>query len=298
MYAYRPQDEAALLHRLGLQLERRGVRAEADTVRALLAGSGASSHPCLAAASTADLDALVARLAENICTAARRASTSHDQPSDRLIAIGASTGGPDAIRTVLRGLTRQSPGIVIAQHMPPGFTRLFAERLTQTTGLEVVEAAGNEAILPGHVYVAPGNAHLTVRRVGSHYLTRLSDAPPVNQVRPSADVLFESVAACAGECAVGVLLTGMGRDGAQGLLAMRRAGARTYAQDEASCAVYGMPREAARLGAADAVLPLDRIAAAVLGREVPAGLSRAAASPRSAAATGSFHEAVRAVAYA
>ncbi|RTK98193.1 MAG: hypothetical protein EKK65_11335 [Lysobacterales bacterium] len=281
----RPPDDDPLLQRLGEQLERRGVHAGTETARALLERASAELRR------GADLDQLAARLAEQACAAARRVSSSAAQPVERLIAVGASTGGPDAIRTFLRGLNRRSPGVVIAQHMPAGFTRLFAERLTQTTGLEVIEAAGNESILPGHVYIAPGHAHLTVRRAGSHFLTRLSDAPPVNDVRPSVDVLFESLAGCAGEHVTGVLLTGMGRDGAQGLLAMRRAGARTFAQNEATCTVYGMPRAAVRIGAAETVLPIERLAAAVLG-EGAGGISPFEASPRSAVATSSFRAAV------
>lgn len=281
----RQPDDKALLQCLGEQLERRGVHAGAETLQALLARASAQLR------AGADTERLAARLAEQACAAARRVSDAACQPGERLIAVGASTGGPDAIRTFLRGLTRHSPGVVIAQHMPAGFTRLFAERLAQTTGLEVVEAAGNESILPGHVYIAPGCAHLAVRRAGNHFLTRLSDAPPVNDVRPSVDVLFDSVAGCAGDRATGVLLTGMGRDGAQGLLAMRKAGARTFAQNEATCTVYGMPRAAVQIGAAETVLPLERLAAAVLGEEAGA-VSPFEASRRSIDAPGSLRAGV------
>ncbi|WP_068636776.1 chemotaxis protein CheB [Thauera butanivorans] len=185
--------------------------------------------------------------------------------NDRLIAIGASTGGTEAIREVLAGLPAGLPGIVIAQHMPERFTRSFAERLDRTCALVVKEAVHGERILPGHAYVAPGHSHLAVIRSGGHYLAEVSGSAPVNRHRPSVDVLFQAVARVAGRNAVGVLLTGMGKDGAAGLLEMRRAGAFTIAQDEASCVVYGMPREAAEIGAACEVLDLRAIPARIVG---------------------------------
>jgi len=183
-----------------------------------------------------------------------------------VLCIGASTGGTEALRELLLALPPDAPGIVIAQHMPPGFTRSFAERLDRLCALRVVEAQGNERILPGHVFIAPGDAHLLLRRCGANYKTALSDAPPRNRHRPAVDILFESAAISAGKNAIGVILTGMGRDGARGLLAMKRAGAFTIAQDEASCVVYGMPREAVRLGAVCDELPLAAIAGRVLAR--------------------------------
>ncbi|MDO9600520.1 MAG: chemotaxis protein CheB, partial [Azoarcus sp.] len=153
-----------------------------------------------------------------------------------------------------------SPGVVITQHMPERFTKSFAERLDKLSALTVREAVHGERILNGHAYVAPGHSHLSVARNGASYVAELSDAPPVNRHRPSVDVLFDSVARVAGRNAVGALLTGMGKDGAQGLLAMRSAGAYTVAQDEASCVVYGMPREAVSIGAAVEELALERIA--------------------------------------
>lgn len=180
--------------------------------------------------------------------------------TDKLIAIGASTGGTEAIKEVLMALPADSPGVVITQHMPERFTRSFAERLDKLCDLTVREAVQGERILNGHAYIAPGHSHLRVTRNGACYIAELSDAPPVNRHRPSVDVLFDSVAHVAGRNAVGALLTGMGKDGAQGLLAMRNAGAFTLAQDEASCVVYGMPREAVSIGAAVEELALERIA--------------------------------------
>ncbi len=192
--------------------------------------------------------------------------------SEKLIIIGASTGGTEAIRQVLEPLPANSPAILITQHMPGGFTRSFAERLDRLCQISVKEAADGERILPGHAYIAPGDAHLKLARSGANYVARLDDGPPVNRHRPSVDVLFHSAAGQAGRNAIGVLLTGMGKDGAAGLLEMRQAGAATLAQDEASCVVYGMPREAVALGGAGEVLPLDEIA--------PRLLSLAAASGR------------------
>jgi two-component system chemotaxis response regulator CheB len=184
--------------------------------------------------------------------------------TENILCIGASTGGTEAIKEVLMGLPADSPGIVIAQHMPEGFTRSFAERLDKLCSLTVREAKGGERVLPGHAYIAPGHSHLLLKRSGADYITELSDAAPVNRHRPSVDVLFRSAANCAGKNAIGVILTGMGKDGAQGLLEMRQAGAHTFGQDENSCVVYGMPREAAVLGAVETVLPLDKIAGGIL----------------------------------
>ncbi|SEL75366.1 protein-glutamate methylesterase/protein-glutamine glutaminase [Halomonas daqiaonensis] len=184
--------------------------------------------------------------------------------SEKLIIIGASTGGTEAIRQVLEPLPANSPAILITQHMPGGFTRSFAERLDRLCQISVKEAADGERILPGHAYIAPGDAHLTLARSGANYVAHLDDGPPVNRHRPSVDVLFHSAASQAGRNAIGVLLTGMGKDGAAGLLEMRQAGSATLAQDEASCVVYGMPREAVALGAAADVLPLEEIAPRLL----------------------------------
>jgi two-component system, chemotaxis family, protein-glutamate methylesterase/glutaminase len=180
--------------------------------------------------------------------------------SEKLVIIGASTGGTEAIRRVLEPLPANSPAILITQHMPGGFTRSFAERLDRLCQIRVKEAEEGERVLPGHAYIAPGDAHLRLARSGANYVARLDDGPPVNRHRPSVDVLFHSAATQAGRNAVGVLLTGMGKDGAAGLLEMRQAGAPTIAQDEASCVVFGMPREAIALGGAAEVVTLDEIA--------------------------------------
>lgn len=181
-----------------------------------------------------------------------------------VIAMGASTGGTEALREVLSSLPADSPGVVVVQHMPEGFTRSFAERLDGLCRVRVREARDGDRILPGHVLIAPGNRHLRVYRSGAVYGVRLSDDPPVNRHRPSVDVLFQSCARALGANAVGVILTGMGGDGARGLLAMRAAGARTIAQDEATCVVFGMPREAIAAGAVEEILPLDQIASRAL----------------------------------
>jgi two-component system chemotaxis response regulator CheB len=182
----------------------------------------------------------------------------------RIIAIGASTGGTEAIKDVLVPLPPETPGIVIVQHMPEGFTKSFAKRLDSLSRLTVVEAEGGERILPGHAYLAPGSAHLLVRKRGGSYYTELSDAPPVNRHRPSVDVLFNSVAEAVGKHALGIMLTGMGKDGAQGMLKMRQQGAWNIGQSEESCVVYGMPREAALAGAVDEVVALNHIAERLL----------------------------------
>lgn len=182
------------------------------------------------------------------------------QTSEKLLIIGASTGGTEAIRAMLEPLPSNSPAVLIAQHMPGGFTRSFAARLDRLCRVSVKEAEDGERILPGHVYIAPGDAHLKVAKSGANYVAELDYGPPVNRHRPSVDVLFRSAAQHAGRNAIGVILTGMGKDGAAGLLAMKESGSPTLAQNEATCVVYGMPREAVQLGAAQEVLPLDEIA--------------------------------------
>lgn len=186
--------------------------------------------------------------------------------AEKLVAIGASTGGTEAIKEVLVRLPAQMPGIVMVQHMPETFTPSFAKRLDSLSALRVIEAQGGERILPGHAYLAPGHSHLLVKKNGSGWVTELSKAGPVNRHRPSVDVLFESVGREAGRNAIGVILTGMGKDGARGMLAMHRAGAWNIGQDQDSCVVYGMPREAARLGAIDEVASLNDVAGRILAR--------------------------------
>ncbi len=182
----------------------------------------------------------------------------------QVIAIGASTGGTKAIEMVLRDLPPASPGIVIVQHMPEKFTTAFAQRLDDICRIDVKEAQDGDQVVPGRALIAPGNRHMVLYRSGAQYLVRIKDGPPVHYQRPSVNVLFQSMAKHAGKNAVGVLLTGMGGDGATGLLAMRESGAVTLAQDEKTCVVYGMPREAVKLGAAMRVLPLPNIAGEII----------------------------------
>jgi two-component system chemotaxis response regulator CheB len=182
----------------------------------------------------------------------------------KVVALGASTGGTEALREILEAMPADAPGIVIVQHMPEVFTAAFAQRLNQTCRIEVKEAANGDRIIDGRALIAPGNQHMLVRRDGAEYRVQLNDGPLVSRHRPSVDVLFRSVAQSAGANAIGVILTGMGTDGATGLLEMREAGATTFAQDEASCAVFGMPKEAIARGAASAVHSLSTMSAAIL----------------------------------
>jgi two-component system chemotaxis response regulator CheB len=185
--------------------------------------------------------------------------------SEKLIIIGASTGGTEAIKDFLIQMPSDCPGILITQHMPEGFTRSFAKRLDGLCKIAVREAEEGERILPGHAFIAPGHSHLLLARSGANYVTKLDQGPPVNRHRPSVDVLFDSAAQCAGKNAVGVILTGMGKDGALGMLEMKKAGAYNFAQDEASCVVFGMPREAIAAGATHEVGALHDLPGMVLG---------------------------------
>jgi two-component system chemotaxis response regulator CheB len=184
--------------------------------------------------------------------------------TDTIIAIGSSTGGTEAVKDILTALPAHTPPILITQHMPPRFTRTWAERLNSLCRISVKEAADGDSVLPGHALVAPGGYHMVLDRNGARYTVKINQDPPVNRHRPSVDVLFDSVAKYAGRNSIGVILTGMGGDGAKGLLAMKQAGASTIAQDEASCVVFGMPKEAIKLGGVDKVLPLGDIAGAVM----------------------------------
>ena len=186
------------------------------------------------------------------------------QTTERIVALGTSTGGTQALELVLTALPRDCPGIAIVQHMPEKFTAAFAERLNGLCDVEVREAVHGERLLPGHAFIAPGGKHLMLRRGGAYYYADVIDGPLVNRHRPSVDVLFRSVAKCAGPNALGIIMTGMGDDGARGLLEMKQAGATTAAQDEASCVVFGMPKEAIKLGGADRVMPLGQIAQALV----------------------------------
>jgi two-component system chemotaxis response regulator CheB len=186
------------------------------------------------------------------------------ETTHKIVALGASTGGTEALRVVLEALPKQCPGIVMTQHMPEGFTASFAQRLDSLCELEVKEAADGDWVVPGRALLAPGNRHLKLDRDGARYIVRVVDGPKVSRHRPSVDVLFESVARVAGSNAFGAIMTGMGNDGAAGMLAMRKAGAVTVAQDEASCIVYGMPKEAVKLGGVQLSVPLDEIASQIL----------------------------------
>jgi two-component system chemotaxis response regulator CheB len=186
--------------------------------------------------------------------------------TEKVICIGASTGGTEAIREVLVPLPADSPAIVITQHMPPGFTTSFAARLDSLCKIRVEEARHHQRILPGHAYIAPGGHHLRIDRSGSNYVAVVEDTEPVNRHRPSVEVLFRSAARVLGPNAIGIMLTGMGGDGAQAMREMKDAGSYNYVQDETSCVVFGMPRMAIQAGAAHEILPLNQIASAVLNR--------------------------------
>lgn len=192
--------------------------------------------------------------------AVNRLSTQSSAEQARLIAIGTSTGGTQAIESLLTQLPVTVPPIVIVQHMPAAFTKAFAERMDQVSTLQVCEAQDQQKLLPGHAYIAPGALHLQVEKRGAEFYTMVKDGPPVSRHKPSVNVLFSSVAKAAGAAAKGFILTGMGDDGARGLLEMHQAGAKTYAQDEASSVVFGMPKEAIKLGAVTQILSLQEIA--------------------------------------
>ena len=188
------------------------------------------------------------------------------QTTEKIVAIGTSTGGTQALERVLSSLPRVCPGLVIVQHMPEKFTAAFAARLDTLCQIDVKEAQNGDRVRPGLALIAPGGRHMVLKASGAQYHVAIVDGPPVSRHRPSVDVLFRSVARCAGQNATGIIMTGMGDDGARGLLEMQQRGALTYAQDEASCVVYGMPREAVRLGATSRQVALDDIATVVMGR--------------------------------
>jgi two-component system chemotaxis response regulator CheB len=186
------------------------------------------------------------------------------ETTEKVVAIGASTGGTEALKTVLEALPSDTPGIVIVQHMPELFTRAFAARLDSLCAITVKEAESNDTVIRGRALIAPGNHHMLLKRSGARYYVEIKDGPLVCRHRPSVDVLFRSAARYAGRNAVGVILTGMGDDGARGMLEMKQAGAMTIAQDEATCIVFGMPKEAIKAGGVDKVLPLQSVARAIL----------------------------------
>ena len=190
----------------------------------------------------------------------RKGSKSMIKTTEKVVAVGASTGGTEALKTFLTDLPTNSPGIVIVQHMPEMFTKSFAERLNQLCKITVKEAQNGDTVIRGQALIAPGNHHLILKRSGARYYVEINDGPLVNRHRPSVDVLFRSTALYAGKNAVGIIMTGMGDDGAKGLLEMKQTGAHTIAQDEQSSVVFGMPKEAIKLGAADKILSLEKIA--------------------------------------
>ena len=196
----------------------------------------------------------------------KRKGPSHLKTTEKIIALGASTGGTEAIKEVLIRMPADSPGMVISQHIPEAFSKPFAERMNKTSAMTVYEAEDGQQILPGHVYIAPGNRHLIIERSGARYICRLNDGSIVNRHKPSVDVMFRSVAQNVGSNAVGVILTGMGADGAEGLKEMLESGAKTLVQDEKSSVVWGMPGEAFKIGAAKDQYPLDQIAKELLKR--------------------------------
>jgi len=245
-------DIAATLKDYGEELVAKVKAASRATVRALDANRAAATRP-RDPGNTLGTTTVTAppRLARQIRT------------TDQIIAIGASTGGTEAIKAVLMGMAPDCPGIVVAQHIPKAFSTSFARRLNEICPVTVDEAQDGQQILAGHAYIAPGDRHLVVVRDGARYVCRLDDGEPVNRHKPSVDVLFYSVARSAGQNAIGVILTGMGRDGARGLQDMHKCGSRTVAQDEATSVVWGMPGEAVSLHAVDHVLPIEDIAAQV-----------------------------------
>lgn len=184
--------------------------------------------------------------------------------TEKVVAVGASTGGTEALKIFLEAMPRDCPGIVIVQHMPEGFTAAFSKRLDSICQITIKEAANNDTVLPGHALIAPGNRHLLLKRSGARYFVEIKDGPLVSRHRPSVDVLFRSTARYAGRNAIGVIMTGMGDDGAKGMLEMKEAGAYTIAQNEESCIVFGMPNEAIKLGGVDRVLSLEAIAPEIM----------------------------------
>ena len=191
--------------------------------------------------------------------------------TEKLIIVGASTGGTEALKELLVPMPPDAPAILIAQHMPEAFTKSFAARLDGLCKMTVSEGVHGERVMPGHVYIAPGHSHMLVKRSGSNYMIELSQAATVNHHRPSVEVLFRSAAQHVGPNAIGVMLTGMGKDGAVGMLEMRQAGSYNYAQDEASCVVYGMPRAAVEIGATHEILPVQKMAQCILTRLMSVG---------------------------
>lgn len=231
-----------------------------DAVKAAAAAKLKRLHAPLPVTQKLSADAVLAKSAKT--------SKAMAQTTEKVIVVGASTGGTEAIREFLMAMPLDSPGIVIVQHMPERFTASFARRLDEDCRISVKEAEDNDTVIRGRALIAPGNRHMLLKRSGARYYTEIKDGPLVSRHRPSVDVLFRSAAMYAGKNAVGVILTGMGDDGAKGMLEMKQAGAFTIAQDEHSCVVYGMPKEAVKAGAVDCILPLGHIAHKALGASI------------------------------
>jgi two-component system, chemotaxis family, protein-glutamate methylesterase/glutaminase len=250
------------------------VKGAATTMRALAAGAVAivgkpkiGIRSFLLDASTDLVEAVKVASHANVHNLSPRLpaqSSASNETTAHVVAIGTSTGGTQALEAILSALPQLSPGIVVVQHMPEKFTTAFSERLDGICQIKVKEARDNDPVLPGCALIAPGGKQMTLRRAGALYHVEVRNGPPVNRHCPSVDVLFRSVARCAGSNALGIIMTGMGNDGARGLLKMRQAGARTVAQDEATCVVFGMPKEAIKLGAVDRVRPLQSIPREIL----------------------------------
>jgi two-component system chemotaxis response regulator CheB len=247
----------------------------ADELRAKIRSAATARVRPYTGSATANGGAAVAPRLGVDAVLARTAAQRQLRTTDRIIAIGASTGGTEAIKEVLVQLPADTPGIVITQHIPKAFSTPFARRMDACCQMTVYEAQNGQVILPGHVYIAPGDQHLLLVRDGARYVCKLDDGPPVNRHKPSVDVLFRSVAQQAGRNAIGVILTGMGKDGAVGLKEMREAGSPTVAQDEATSVVWGMPGEAVAIGAAAETLPLGQVAARLCALAESMDLTRA-----------------------
>jgi two-component system chemotaxis response regulator CheB len=237
------------------------AEASAELIAAVRTAARANVRRLAQRAVAAPLTPVAKHTADVVLAPGGRAMT---QTTERVVALGTSTGGTQALEEVLTALPGVCPGIVIVQHMPEKFTAAFAARLDSLCHITVKEAANNDRVLPGRALIAPGGRHMLLRRSGAQYFVEVVDGPLVNRHRPSVDVLFRSAAKCAGANALGVIMTGMGDDGAAGLLEMRQAGARTLGQDEASCVVYGMPKEAVKRGGVERTVPLDQIAREIL----------------------------------
>jgi two-component system chemotaxis response regulator CheB len=236
-----------------------------DLVSTIKAAARANARKLVPVASVAAIAAPPKLSADAILSAATHTAHSMAETTDRVVAIGTSTGGTQALEVVLTALPRVCPGIVIVQHMPEKFTGAFAARLNSLCQIEVREAKNNDRVLPGLALVAPGGRHMLLKRNGAQYHVEIVDGPPVSRHRPSVDVLFRSVSKTAGKNALGIIMTGMGDDGATGLLEMRNEGAMTLGQDEQTCVVYGMPKEAVKRGAVTRTLPLGAIAGEIVG---------------------------------